>query len=328
MFSPRTGDGCAVLVRQADGMSDHELSAAQFRALYDRVKLMSQRGPADRRGALNNIAPAQVTAAAGGVRRGRAVSLAAPIESKVATDNPDPAVHLMTRTGISPVPASGLSFAMDRVAMNIHGNADSHIDALCHVIFDGALYNGIDAHAVTAAGATELSIEVATDGIVGRGLLLDIPRVRGVPWLEPGDHVTADDLIAAEAAQQVRIEPGDLLFVRVGHRSRRRALGPWDSANERAGLHPAALELLAERRIAVLGSDGNNDTAPSTAEGVEFPVHVLAINAMGLHLLDWLQFDDLVAVCEELNRWSFLCVIAPLRLLAGTGSPINPIAIF
>jgi kynurenine formamidase len=267
-------------------------------------------------------------AAASDIWRGRAVSLAAPIESEVAADNPDPAVHQMTHPGTSPGPASGLSFAMDRIAMNIHGNADSHIDALCHVIFDGTLYNGLSAGAVTAAGATELSIEVAGGGIVGRGLLLDIPRVRRVPWLEPGDHVTADDLITAEAAQEVRIEPGDLLFVRVGHRSRRRALGPWDAANARAGLHPAALEFLAERRIAVLGSDGNNDTAPSAAEGVDFPVHVLAVNAMGLHLMDWLQFDDLVAVCEELNRWSFLCVVAPLRLDAGTGSPVNPIAIF
>ena len=309
-------------------MSDFELSEAQFRALYDRVRQMSRRGPADRRGALNNIAPAQVTAAAGDVRRGRTVSLAAPVDSEVAPDNPDPAVHEMALPGVTAVPASGLSFAMDRVAMNIHGNADSHIDALCHVAFDGTLYNGIDARAVTSAGATELSIEVASDGIVGRGLLLDIPRVRRVPWLEPGDHVTADDLIAAEEAQEVRIEPGDLLFVRVGHRSRRRALGPWDSAASRAGLHPAAMELLAERRIAVLGSDGNNDTAPSAAEGIDFPVHVLAINAMGLHLLDWLQFDDLVAVCEELGRWSFLCVIAPLRLRGGTGSPVNPIAIF
>ncbi len=212
--------------------------------------------------------------------------------------------------------------------MNIHGNADSHIDGLCHVIFDGTLYNDIAADAVTAAGATQLSIEEAGSGIVGRGVLLDIPRVRRVPWLDPGDHVTADDLIAAEAAQEVRIEQGDLLFIRVGHRSRRTALGPWDVANARAGLHPEALELLAERRIAVLGSDGNNDTAPSAAEGVDFPVHVLAVNAMGLHLLDWLQLDDLVAACEELNRWSFLCVIAPLRLRAGTGSPVNPIAIF
>ncbi len=308
-------------------MSDFELSAAEFRALYDRVRHMSRWGPADRRGALNNISPTQVVAAASGVRRGRAVSLAAPIESEVALDNPDPAVHLMTH-GTSSAATFGLSFAMDRMAMNIHGNADSHIDALSHVIFDGTLYNGVSADAVTAAGATELSIEVAGGGIVGRGLLLDIPRVRGVPWLEPGDHVTADDLITAEAAREVRIEPGDLLFVGVGHRSRRRALGPWDAANARAGLHPVALELLAERRIAVLGSDGNNDTAPSAAEDVDFPVHVLAVNAMGLHLMDWLQFDDLVTVCEELNRWSFLCVVAPLRLRAATGSPVNPIAIF
>jgi kynurenine formamidase len=309
-------------------MSDFQLSADEFRALYERVKHMSRRAPADRRGALSNISPAQVVAAASDVRRGRAVSLAAPIDSEAAPDNPDPAVHQMTHTGISSGPASGLSFATDRVALNIHGNADSHIDALCHVIFDGTLYNGLSPGAVTAAGATELSIEVAGDGIVGRGLLLDIPRVRGVPWLEPGDHVTADDLIAAQAAQDVRIEPGDLLFVRVGHRTRRQTLGPWDAAKTRAGLHPAALELLAERRIAALGSDSNNDTAPSAAEDVGFPVHVLAVNAMGLHLLDWLQLDDLAGVCEELNRWSFLCVVAPLRLRAATGSPVNPIAIF
>jgi len=309
-------------------MSDFELSAAEFRALYERVKDMSRWGPQDRRGALNNIAAAQVTAAAGEVRYGRTVSLEAPIDSEVTPDNPDPAVHEMMSPGNGSVPAYGLSFAMDRLAMNIHGNADSHIDALCHVIFDGTLYNDIDADTVTAAGATELSIEVARDGIVGRGLLLDIPRARRRPWLEPGDHVTVDDLITAEAAQQVRIEEGDLLFVRVGHHYRRRMLGAWDSAATRAGLNPVALELLAERRIGVLGSDGNNDTAPSAAEGVDFPVHVLAIRAMGVHLLDWLQLDDLAATCSELNRWSFLCVIAPLRLRAGTGSPVNPIAIF
>ena len=145
MFSPWTEDDGAVLVRHAEGMSDDDLSAAQFRALYDRVKHMSRREPADRRGALNNIAPAQVTVAAGGVQRGRAVSLEAPIDTEVALDNPDPAVHQMIQPAIDPVRAPGLSFAMDRVAMNIHGNADSHIDALSHVIFDGTLYNGVGA---------------------------------------------------------------------------------------------------------------------------------------------------------------------------------------
>ena len=145
---------------------------------------------------------------------------------------------------------------------------------------------------------------------------------------EPGDHVTADDLAAAETAQDVHIGQGDLLFVSVGHRRRRHELGAWDAARARAGLHPAALEFLAERRIGVLGSDGNNDAASSAVEGVDFPVHVLAINAMGLHLLDYLHLEDLLAVCEHLRRWSFLCVIAPLRLPTGTGSPVNPIAIF
>jgi len=120
---------------------------------------------------------------------------------------------------------------------------------------------------------------------------------------------------------------GDLLFVRVGHRRRRDELGPWDAAAARAGLHPAAMEFVADRKVALLGSDSNNDTAGNAAEQVDFPVHVLAINALGVHLLDYLQFGELVPVCEEAGRWSFLCVIAPLRLHGGTGSPVNPIAI-
>jgi len=303
------------------------LDAAGFSALYQRLKRGSDWGAADRRGALNHLTQARVLAAASEVRLGRTVTLAAPVESRVSLDNPEPAVHQMISPAGDQADPGGLSFAMDRLAMNVHGDADSHIDALCHVIYRARLYNGVAADTVTAAGPSELSIEVARDGIAGRGVLLDIPRLRGVPWLEPGEHVTAEDLIGAEEAQQVRIGPGDLLFVRVGHRKRRNELGPWDAAHARAGLHPAALEFVAERRIAVLGSDGNNDTSPSAADGVDFPVHVLAVNAMGLHLLDYLQFDDVVPLCEQSGRWSFFCVIAPLRLVRGTGSPVNPIAI-
>jgi kynurenine formamidase len=148
-----------------------------------------------------------------------------------------------------------------------------------------------------------------------------------VPWLEPGDHVTAEDLLAAERDQGVRAGRGDIVLVRVGHRLRRTELGPWDAAEARAGLHPALLALAAERQIAALGSDGNNDTAPSVVAGVDFPVHVLAVNALGLHLLDYLEFAELAPACAAAGRWSFLCVIAPLRLPTGTGSPVNPIAI-
>jgi kynurenine formamidase len=303
------------------------LNAGEFEALYQRLRQASDWGPADRRGALNYITPEQVLAAVGEVRRGRTVSLEAPIESSAAADNPEPAVHEMTGpTGDHADPA-GLTFARDRISINVHGNADSHFDALCHVIYRGRLYNDVPADTVGATGAAELSVENVRYGIVGRGVLLDIPRLRGVRWLEPGEHVTADDLERAAEVQQVRVGQGDLLFVRVGHRRRRIELGPWDAAQTRAGLHPTAMEFVADHKIAALGSDSNSDTSPSAVQGVDFPVHVLAVNAMGVYLLDYLQFGDLVPLCEETGLWSFCCVIAPLRLAQGTGSPVNPIAI-
>ena len=304
------------------------LTASEFRALYERLRREHGWAPEDRRGALNNITAASVLAAATQeVRLGRSVSLAADIDTATTADNPQPAGHEMTGPPGGHAQEHGLDFAMDRLTMNVHGNADTHLDALCHVIYDGRLYNGVDADTVTPAGASALSVDVVRNGIVGRGVLLDIPRLRGVRWLDPGDHVTTDELLAAERTEGLRVGQGDILFVRVGHRRRRRELGPWNAAEQRAGFHPAAMELVAERRVAALGSDGNNDTAPSLAEGVDFPVHVLAIQALGLHLLDYLQLEDLTGVCEDQGRWSFLCVIAPLRLPTGTGSPVNPIAI-
>ena len=315
----RTGAGEA---RRSPG----RMTEAEFRSVYQRLRSQLPWGPDDRRGALNYLTPAQTLAAAGEVRRGRTVSLAGPVEGRVTPDNPEPAQHRMKRPPAAEV-GRGLAFGMDQIEMNIHGNADSHIDALCHVIFDGELYNGVPADTITERGAAELSIGLAADGIVGRGVLLDVPRSRGVAWLEPGDLVTVEDLLAAERDEGVHAGRGDILLVRVGHRQRRTALGPWDTAATRAGLHPEVMPLLAERQIAVLGSDGNSDTAPSVTDGVDFPVHVLAINALGVMLLDYLQFGDLVPACEESGRWSFLCVIAPLRLPTGTGSPVNPIVV-
>src|ERR1700726_1828848 len=196
--SPGLDDDHPMSDCDAASMSDFALSEAEFRALYERLRRTSAWGPGDRLGTLNNISAAEVVAAASDVRDGHTVSLAAPIESREAPDNPDPAVHQMTSSADYTDGASGLSFATDRLAMNIHGNADSHIDALCHVMFDGTLHNGLTADTVDEHGAAELSIAVAADGIVGRGVLLDVPRSRGVPWLEPGDHVTVDDLLAAE----------------------------------------------------------------------------------------------------------------------------------
>ena len=192
------------------------MTEAEFHSLYERLRAQPSWGPADRRGALNYLTPASVLAAAAEVKLGRSVSMAGPIEYSVTADNPEPARHKMTQTGDS-APDGGLSFAMDQIGMNIHGNADTHIDALSHVIYDGRLYNNRPADIVGDTGAAELSIAAAADGIAGRGVLLDVPRARGVPWLEPGDHVTAGDLAAAERDQRVQVGQGDLVFIRVGH---------------------------------------------------------------------------------------------------------------
>ena len=300
-------------MRQPDAMS-----GAQFRALHRRLRTSAPGGGAPR-GALDTITHDRVLAAVREVRSGRTVSLAAPVGA---------AEHRLTAPADGIPRPDGLEFARDHFAMDIHGDVDSHLDALCHVIYDGTLHGGVPAADVLSPdGASALSVDLARDGIVGRGVLLDIPGLHGVPWLELGTSVTAEDLTAAETRQGVRVDRGDILLVRVGHRRRREELGPWDTAGARAGLHPAAMEFLAERQVAVLGSDGNNDTAPSSVPDVAFPVHVLTVHAMGLHLLDYLRLEDLAPLCAREGRWSFLCVIAPLRLPAATGSPVNPLAI-
>lgn len=215
------------------GTRKHALDAVEFEVLYRRLRQVPSWGPADRRGALNYLTPQRVLAAASEIRLGRTVSLAAPIEMGLTPDAPEPAIHAMTGPPGDQADPGGLTFAQDRLSINVHGNVDSHMDALCHAMYRRALYNGVSSDVVTARGAQELSIEVARDGIAGRGVLLDIPRLRGIPWLEPGDVVTAAELAQAAEAQQVTIGPGDLLFVRVGHRRRRSELGPWDAARAR-----------------------------------------------------------------------------------------------
>jgi kynurenine formamidase len=304
------------------------VSAAEFRALFETVSNWGRWGPDDELGTLNELTADRITAAAGLVRTGETVTLSLPMDTEKRVDNPNPVVHRMTQLYGTDIGSGTLRFAMDYIGSDYHHDAHTHIDALCHVAFDGSIYNGRQAGAFTSEGAATSTIEVVKNGLVGRGVLLDVPRVRGVPWLEPGEHIFADDLEAAERAEGVTVGKGDILLVRTGHVRRLHELGPWDTASSKAGLHPTTTLLLAERGIAALGSDGNSDTAPSTTEGLDFPVHALTLNAMGLHLIDYLQFEDLVPVCERAGRWEFLFVGAPLRVVGGTGSPLNPIAIF
>ncbi len=306
------------------------LSAREFADIYDACRNWGRWGRDDQRGAINFITPDHVRAATATVRSGRTVACSWPLDTRAGPDNPKPVLHHMTMLpDIHLGDAGDLRFACDFMGIEFHGDAHSHLDALCHVAYKGLLYNGVPVdRAVSSVGASMQTMDVAKDGIVGRGVLLDIPRLRDAAWVEPGEAVYRDEIEAAEQAQGVRLEEGDILFFRTGHARKRLDDGPWDSASRKAGFHATAMPLFHERRIAAIGFDGDGETVPSNCEGVIYPIHAIGVNAMGLYFLDSLFFEDLAAACEQERRWDFLCVIAPLRLAAGTGSPVNPIAVF
>ena len=307
---------------------DRRLSAEQFERLFGELSSWGRWGADDERGALHHLTPERVAAAAALVREGVTVTLSLPLNTEPGIHNPEPALHYMTASSGADIGSGSLHFIKDFVGVDYHNDGHSHIDALCHVAYRGLLYNGRPEDSVAAGGAPADAIGVLRNGLVGRGVLLDIPRLRGERWLEPGEHVFRDDLERAERDQGVTVREGDILLVNVGHARRLAELGPWDTAGLKAGLHPTALSFVADRRVAALGSDGNSDTAPSSTDGIDFPIHVLAINAMGVHLLDYLQFADLRNACETRGQWEFMFAAAPLRIVHGTGSPINPVAIF
>jgi len=247
-----------------------QVSLAEFDLLYESLKNWGKWGWNDQMGTLNYITPHKVTAAAALVRSGRSVSMAIPINTVAGPDNPQPALHYMNTTHDIDVGSGALRFATDFLGMQFHGDCHTHMDALCHIAYKGRLYNGRPAASVTARGALELDVTSYAHGVTGRGLLIDIPRLHGVKWLEPGYLVTADDIEAAEKAEGVRLAEGDMLVLRTGHHLRRLELGAWDpgySGEGRAGLDMYSLRLLQERRVAVFLPDGDGETVPSQVGG-------------------------------------------------------------
>jgi kynurenine formamidase len=297
------------------------MAAADVLAFHETLSNWGRWGDDDQRGALNLITPEVTAAAAATVRSGRTVSCARPLDTAAAVDNPSPVAHHMIGTATEGMGA-------DYLALAPHGFSTSHIDALCHIFHEGRIYNGYAAETVTAHGATRLGIHHLRDGIVTRGVLLDIPALRGTGALEPGQPVFPEDLEGAEERAGVRVRAGDALLVRTGRWRWRHEHGPWDASTRAAGLDASCLPWLRARDVATLGSDGVSDVLPSRVEGVIMPVHTVVIAAMGVHLMDNLDLDALGAACAEERRWDFLLTVAPLVLRRGTASPVNPIAVF
>ena len=320
----------------ADVSASATLTTADLDAMAQQVSNWGRWGAEDERGALNLITGAKLAAAAALVSEGTAVSCSLPLAVTPAVDNPMPVTHLMMRAGDVPAGAvvpgrprlPDLASIADYFAIAPHGRANTHLDALCHISVRGKIYNGFDVSEVRSNGAHRNSIMSGKNGIVSRGVLLDIPGLRGVEWLEPGERIGRGELEAAEERQGVRVEAGDILLIAIGRDAHREAHGALSFEEGMAGLGTDCIPWLRERDIAVLGCDGFSDAIPHDVKGWPMPVHQIVLPYLGVHLIDNMQLGRLMAACRERNRWEFLLTLAPLRLEQGTASPLNPLAIF
>lgn len=286
------------------------LSEEQLAALSRQVSNWGRWGPDDELGTLNLI---------GGEQRRQALTLAS--EGRL--------ISLSRETKLTTTPGLGdgrhdVSLwehgSQDYIGLTFHGFAVTHLDALCHFFHDGKFYNGFAAAEVTEEGAKRGSSDRLGGGIIGRGVLLDIARLKDRD-LEPGEGVTPQDLDASAASQGVKMLSGDILYVRTGCVRLLNTEG-------RAGLEPECLPWLHDRGVALLGTDGAADVFPTPYERWAYPIHRVGLVFMGLHLIDNADLEALSLACAEEGRWEFLAAIAPLRFAGATGSPVNPLAVF
>jgi kynurenine formamidase len=281
-------------------------------------------GKDDELGAINLITPARRKQAAALVREGVSFSLSRDAEKEKALDNPAPFGHEMLRTGINnPGTSSG-----DRFTIAHHGYAHTHMDSLCHFFYQGKMFNGIPQETVTERGAAKLGIHNFKNGIVTRGILMDIPRLKGVDYLEPGTPIYPEDLEAWEKKARVKVSSGDVIFIRTGRWALRGAKGPWAVSQKSAGLYASCAKWLKSRDIAMLGSDAASDVMPSGVEGVAQPIHTLVLVAIGAPIFDNCDLELVSRQAARRQRWEFMLTAAPLAVQGGTGSALNPIATF
>jgi len=311
--------GLATGQATAQALPPERVTAAEYERWKKDLSNWGRWGKDDEIGALNLITPEKRKQAAGLVKEGFSVSMAGDVDTVQAVDNPNPYEIKM------------LGIGTDRIGVSYHGITHTHLDSLAHINDNGVFYNGYkpDPDAVAKERHAKNSIHNVKNGIFTRGILIDIPRLKGVPYLEPGTPIYVEDLEAWEKQAGVRLSAGDALFVRTGVWARRKAVGPWlrgrAEGGRSAGLDPSVIPWLKQRDIAILGSDHPQYVSPSHLRGA---IHDFALLYLGVHLFDNCDLEALADAAAARNRWDFLLTAAPLPIRGGTGSPANPIATF
>ena len=299
------------------------VTEAEYERWQEELSNWGRWGPDDELGALNLITPAKRLAATALVREGITVSLASTAQTEQTIDNPCPLEWEMAN--------ANRGGATDRIAYRcIHGPGTTHIDGFAHRFFDGRMWNGYPVEDLVTMedGALRNDILTMKDGIVTRGVLYDIPRLKGVPYLEPGTRITVEDLEAWEARTGARVGPGDALLLRWGRWARQEAIGAFDTGAEAAGLDNTVIPWLKARDVALIGWETPGYMPRPPGELPRLALHDFALTMLGIHLLDRADLDALSEVAVAQGRWEFMLTLAPMPIPNGTGSPVNPIAIF
>jgi len=312
------------------------------RRLAERCSNWGRWGADDELGTLNHIGPDEVAAAAGLVRTGRVFSLSIPVDENgpqtggFGRFNP---IHLMIRDGNGAATGTTVRDFYGGRDRWIRGTDDLLIlplqsgtqwDSLAHIVFDNRIYNGYDATSVGSKGAIRNDIANARDRLVGRGVLLDIPRAKGRPWLEPGEAIHAEDLEACERAQGVTVGRGDIVLVRTGQIAQCRDAGSWGAyaGGPAPGLALDAAPWIFDRELAAVATDTwGMEVLPNQTEDVFQPLHIILIVHAGLLVGEIFDLEALAEDCAVDGRYEFLISAAPLPITGGVGSPVNPIAI-
>jgi kynurenine formamidase len=299
------------------------ISESQFEEWMETLSNWGRWGPDDEVGTLNLITQEKRKEAAALVQSGVTVSLARNTDNVESVDNPCPVDWEMVNA--TPNGAS------DRIAFRcIHGLGTTHIDGFGHRFFDGKMWNGVEmSETVTMEeGAKVNAVLTMKDGIVTRGVLYDIPRLKGVDFLQPGYRVTVEDLEAWEKITGAAVGSGDAMLFRWGRWARREADGPFDTWEEAAGLDNSVIPWLRERDISILGWETPGYTPRLDGDLPTLALHDFALTMLGIHLIDRSDLKALAEMAAAEGRWEFMLTIAPLPIPNGTGSPVNPIAIF
>ena len=283
----------------------------------------------DQRGTLNLITPQKIAQAASLVRDGIIVSLEMTPWGRGGMDAGafGETTHRMSFVN----PDGTITRALDWVGFATHDGLHSHMDALCHyateVNGERVVLNGTPQN-LTGAGCGNFGIDRMGPGVVTRAVLFDMPRLRGVEWLEPSTPIYVEDLEAWEACAGVKIGSGDAMILRTGRWAKRDAEGPWMFARGGAGLHASVIPWLKERGVALMVADAITDVKPSGVAGVNQPFHDVVIPFMGLPLVDNGYTEDVAETAARLNRWEFMMSYGIMSIFQGTASPFTALAIF